>query len=366
MNDGEKNEPSNCSGRLQNNACKIPETAMVKVMNAYTTGGNTDKQLLNSQLPDELVLYLYRNVKNPKVTMACIFKRAFDGRFSEQFAPCDLARILFALQDAKKITSIVLPPQCVSTTSEVREIFEFPPHSFNFKSQDMIYATSDGYVIYDPELRIVFCGFFGAVPNLSTTTNTVQLFLECVQSLNQGVKNHARVQEGAPPTVLNAAILCTIKHAATLELIPFNSKNAKVFKADDFKHFDATVQYKTHFDSRNNVYQIGAERKEDLIDSIHKKLPKNKYVQLDILQSGGLFVLDLPVRRRLSPWRCNNCDKVPCCQDKKRLQVCGRCLLVYYCSTKCQKEAWPNHKPTCKKPRDADETTQLEFHVRGL
>lgn len=33
---------------------------------------------------------------------------------------------------------------------------------------------------------------------------------------------------------------------------------------------------------------------------------------------------------------------------KKELQRCTGCLYVYYCSKKCQKDAWPNHRAICK------------------
>lgn len=42
---------------------------------------------------------------------------------------------------------------------------------------------------------------------------------------------------------------------------------------------------------------------------------------------------------------CGNCRKV----DPK-LQTCGRCKVVFYCSPACQKEHWSVHKILCKKP----------------
>jgi hypothetical protein len=35
-------------------------------------------------------------------------------------------------------------------------------------------------------------------------------------------------------------------------------------------------------------------------------------------------------------------------QEPKRLFLCGRCLLVRYCSRECQREAWPLHKNVCR------------------
>lgn len=37
-----------------------------------------------------------------------------------------------------------------------------------------------------------------------------------------------------------------------------------------------------------------------------------------------------------------------CHKTEKGMQLCGRCRIVYYCSTKCQKQDWPKHKPFCK------------------
>ena len=36
------------------------------------------------------------------------------------------------------------------------------------------------------------------------------------------------------------------------------------------------------------------------------------------------------------------------CQGRENLQRCGRCKSVQYCSAKCQKEDWNNHKKYCK------------------
>lgn len=44
--------------------------------------------------------------------------------------------------------------------------------------------------------------------------------------------------------------------------------------------------------------------------------------------------------------RCERCGK-----DDQKLLKCGRCKEAHYCSRKCQQEAWPGHKHTCRAPR---------------
>lgn len=36
------------------------------------------------------------------------------------------------------------------------------------------------------------------------------------------------------------------------------------------------------------------------------------------------------------------------CGERGKHRLCGKCKMVHYCSVKCQREAWPEHKKTCK------------------
>eukprot|EP00747_Dinoflagellata_sp_TGD_P167157 gnl/TRDRNA2_/TRDRNA2_191103_c0_seq1.p1 gnl/TRDRNA2_/TRDRNA2_191103_c0~~gnl/TRDRNA2_/TRDRNA2_191103_c0_seq1.p1 ORF type:complete len:472 (+),score=100.39 gnl/TRDRNA2_/TRDRNA2_191103_c0_seq1:33-1418(+) len=47
--------------------------------------------------------------------------------------------------------------------------------------------------------------------------------------------------------------------------------------------------------------------------------------------------------------RCDKCDK-----EFEKLLVCGRCKNAFYCSQKCQTDAWKNHKNICKRPGKVD------------
>jgi hypothetical protein len=45
---------------------------------------------------------------------------------------------------------------------------------------------------------------------------------------------------------------------------------------------------------------------------------------------------------------CGNCSKIPQGENCSNLLLCGGCKGVYYCSKKCQKEDWKDHKQICK------------------
>ena len=49
-------------------------------------------------------------------------------------------------------------------------------------------------------------------------------------------------------------------------------------------------------------------------------------------------------KNKLNGKRCNYCNKI----DGK-LKTCTRCKQAFYCSKKCQKKDWKNHKKVCKK-----------------
>ncbi|KAH6903434.1 hypothetical protein BKA70DRAFT_597495 [Coprinopsis sp. MPI-PUGE-AT-0042] len=45
------------------------------------------------------------------------------------------------------------------------------------------------------------------------------------------------------------------------------------------------------------------------------------------------------------PRECSNCHTA----KETGMMICSRCKLAHYCGKECQKEAWPRHKPLCKK-----------------
>ncbi|GMH46369.1 hypothetical protein TrRE_jg4151, partial [Triparma retinervis] len=52
---------------------------------------------------------------------------------------------------------------------------------------------------------------------------------------------------------------------------------------------------------------------------------------------------------------CGNCGK-----EEKKMRTCSACRTVLYCSTHCQKVAWPVHKVACKKAKAAAFQTRLD------
>jgi hypothetical protein len=60
--------------------------------------------------------------------------------------------------------------------------------------------------------------------------------------------------------------------------------------------------------------------------------------------------------------RCNHCDTHAAAF--KIFSRCGRCRVVKYCSSACQKAAWPEHKKFCHTPIAASEEEQQAVRAR--
>ena len=61
--------------------------------------------------------------------------------------------------------------------------------------------------------------------------------------------------------------------------------------------------------------------------------------------------------------QCNCCGRV---ETRVSYQRCSQCQVVWYCSRKCQKEQWLNHKDICQaikklSQRENSESTQTAF-----
>eukprot|EP00930_Biecheleria_cincta_P046045 TRINITY_DN31757_c0_g1_i1.p1 TRINITY_DN31757_c0_g1~~TRINITY_DN31757_c0_g1_i1.p1 ORF type:complete len:475 (-),score=108.63 TRINITY_DN31757_c0_g1_i1:26-1450(-) len=54
--------------------------------------------------------------------------------------------------------------------------------------------------------------------------------------------------------------------------------------------------------------------------------------------------------------RCDKCDK-----EFEKLLQCGRCKNAFYCSPKCQTDAWKNHKNVCRRPGKEPSEAVLEL-----
>lgn len=61
----------------------------------------------------------------------------------------------------------------------------------------------------------------------------------------------------------------------------------------------------------------------------------------------------------------NRCDGSDCGKAKEdlpaggKLQKCGKCREVFYCSKECQSSSWPVHKKSCQTPEQRAEQENL-------
>lgn len=72
-------------------------------------------------------------------------------------------------------------------------------------------------------------------------------------------------------------------------------------------------------------------------------------------------LLQMFVAKDLTRPRCNSC-KATTRRNKKSLKICGACSAVYYCSIKCQRRDWKQHRDYCNIIRRA-EPYDLSSHV---
>ena len=49
------------------------------------------------------------------------------------------------------------------------------------------------------------------------------------------------------------------------------------------------------------------------------------------------------------------------CSERGKLSKCSRCGVARYCSSKCQKENWSEHKSQCKELMNADAVIEREY-----
>jgi hypothetical protein len=85
--------------------------------------------------------------------------------------------------------------------------------------------------------------------------------------------------------------------------------------------------------SYSNIYNI--------ILSLHKRTPTRNSNRMFKKQTG---VLELPIEflfQKVQKTPCSNCQK-------PTTNRCGGCKVLYFCSRKCQKTCWKEHKNECK------------------
>ena len=61
---------------------------------------------------------------------------------------------------------------------------------------------------------------------------------------------------------------------------------------------------------------------------------------------------------------CTKCGFPPAPKDK--LRYCGRCAAVHYCSKRCAKKHWTEHKLVCDSTRKARAKALADHEARGV
>lgn len=86
----------------------------------------------------------------------------------------------------------------------------------------------------------------------------------------------------------------------------------------------------------NHVTHFG----ETAMDATDKAL-RNKEEAVALLEKAGAL-------RRQDI--CAKCGKTSKDEQPPKMQKCGQCKKIYYCSSDCQRKHWKKHKEHCKKP----------------
>ena len=59
--------------------------------------------------------------------------------------------------------------------------------------------------------------------------------------------------------------------------------------------------------------------------------------------------------------KCGGCRGFE--EEGNRMKRCSRCLIEYYCSSECQRSAWPDHQHVCNPAVTQDATTKGQCHA---
>jgi len=79
-------------------------------------------------------------------------------------------------------------------------------------------------------------------------------------------------------------------------------------------------------------------------DNFRPNLVKTPYKMAHLLATSEMR----KVFSKKAPIRCANCNRTQAASIAKKLGICTRCRMVYYCvNSSCNKEHWPTHKHTC-------------------
>ena len=118
----------------------------------------------------------------------------------------------------------------------------------------------------------------------------------------------------------------------------------------------------------DHKYSSISTLRDQMVERCNKKKKLKKYVKLlmsisfplhwglrkvmitEIRESNPVGTMDCEKAKQSI--QCSNCGKYEqrtSREEKKKHRKCSSCLVVYYCSKRCQKEHWSMHKRTCKK-----------------
>ena len=108
------------------------------------------------------------------------------------------------------------------------------------------------------------------------------------------------------------------------------------------------------------MFKLSLEQ-EGLLQSLFQvwqRLPFCKGMQKTVKSESTASARQEAVVNPSKSQKCNHCCKLG--GEQGLLRRCGQCKSVWYCSNKCQKEHWPEHKGVCQAIRYLSQTSNCK------
>jgi len=154
--------------------------------------------------------------------------------------------------------------------------------------------------------------------------NSEKYFLMCIDCAKEAIKTYGAILGTSAIHQLN----CSKEHAKTTLCSIYKEKRKK----KQYKIFKQVIEHDN-------------ETSPDIITEFINNPRKNMLNPLLTSLTSALLAYGTEKKKEIeNRFTCAICKKTG-----NKLKKCGRCKIVYYCSAKCQRKDWKEHKKVCQK-----------------